>query len=91
MGAICRELKFRNRHKVDLNMDNGIENICIIDNISKSEFKIHKLDVLASWSNHKDLLLTLLAACDECLLVSPFLTKDFSRLFADVSLANKTS
>ncbi|MFT6029896.1 MAG: HKD family nuclease [Oleiphilaceae bacterium] len=89
MASICRELKFRNRHKVDLNMDTGIENICIIDNIGKSESKIYELDVLASWSNHKDLLLTLLAACDECLLVSPFLTKDFSRLFSDVSLANK--
>jgi hypothetical protein len=61
----------------------------VVDNTQKNSAQINALTEIVTWENHKDLLITLLTACDECLLVSPFLTKDFSRLFADVTLANK--
>jgi HKD family nuclease len=61
----------------------------VVDNTQKNSAQINTLTGIVTWENHKDLLLTLLAACGECLLVSPFLTADFSKLFADVSLVNK--
>lgn len=60
-----------------------------IYNSCPNEAKLEKMDNLVKWTNHKDLLLALIAASDECLLVSPFLAADFSQLFSGISLSGK--
>ncbi|OZY86034.1 hypothetical protein CBP51_03110 [Cellvibrio mixtus] len=62
----------------------------IITNSVEAEVQIININKVISWKNHKELFLSLIEECDECLLVSPFLTSDFSLLFSHVSLVGKT-
>lgn len=62
----------------------------IITNIEKNEDEIELLGNTIKWKNHKELLLQLVKICDECLLVSPFLAKDFNKLLDGISLKGKS-
>jgi len=62
----------------------------IITNAAENEAYIKYLDKKVKWTNHKELFLWLLAASDECLLVSPFLASDFEKLLSQVSLIGKS-
>jgi len=62
----------------------------IVNNYDKGQAEIAVYGKSYSWHNHKELLLTLIEDCDECLLVSPFLASDFSNLFEGISFVGKT-
>lgn len=59
----------------------------IVNNSVEGEAWINELEITIQWKNHKDLVRCLLAACDECLLVSPFMARNFGPLFDGVDLS----
>lgn len=58
----------------------------IITNGVNSQCRIAALDRVVWWQDHKGLVCEFLGACDECLLVSPFLASDFGALFANIDM-----
>ena len=58
----------------------------IVTNGLEGQAEICALNRVFAWQDHGDLVHALLDACDECLLVSPFLSADFTYFFSRVSL-----
>ena len=61
-----------------------------VNNSTGGEAEIKALGKVFRWRNHRELLVVLIDTSDECLLVSPFLARDFATLFAGISFADKT-
>lgn len=62
----------------------------LITNGVESQARLYTLDRVFTWQDHRDLVYALLDACDECLLVSPFLAPDFTLLLSRRELVGTT-